>query len=41
MKYLETAVDIVSQILEVANNSSGGGATKNRLMYEYLLAMRN
>jgi predicted transcriptional regulator len=34
MKYLETTLDIVSQILEVAKSDSGDGATKNRLMYE-------
>jgi predicted transcriptional regulator len=35
MEYVETRLDIVSQILEVANSGgSGDGATKNKLMYE-------
>jgi predicted transcriptional regulator len=37
MEYVGTRLDIVSQILEVANSSSAGGgdgATKNKLMYE-------
>jgi predicted transcriptional regulator len=35
MEYVGTRLDIVSQILEVANSGSGGdGATKNKLMYE-------
>ena len=39
MKYVETKLDIISQILEVANSSSeDGGATKNRLMYEVSLS---
>jgi predicted transcriptional regulator len=38
MKYVETRLDIISQILEVANSSSGDGATKNRLMYEVSLS---
>ena len=39
MKDVETRLDIVSQILEVANSSSGSdGATKNRLMYEVSLS---
>jgi predicted transcriptional regulator len=38
MKDVETRLDIVSQILEVANSSSGDGATKNRLMYEVSLS---
>lgn len=39
MKYVETRLDIVRQILEVANTGSGGdGATKNRLMYEVSLS---
>jgi predicted transcriptional regulator len=37
MKDVDTILDIVSQILEVANSSSGDGATKNRLMYEVSL----
>ena len=37
MKDVETRLDMVSQILEVANSSSGDGATKNRLMYEVSL----
>jgi predicted transcriptional regulator len=39
MEYVETRLDIVSQILEVANSGSGGdGATKNKLMYEVSLS---
>ena len=38
MKDVETRLDMVSQILEVANSSSGDGATKNRLMYEVSLS---
>jgi predicted transcriptional regulator len=39
MKYAGTRLDIVSQILEVANSGSGGdGATKNKLMYEVSLS---
>jgi predicted transcriptional regulator len=38
MKYVETRLDIISQILEVANSSNGDGATKNRLMYEVSLS---
>jgi predicted transcriptional regulator len=39
MEYVGTRLDIVSQILEVVNSSSGGdGATKNRLMYEVSLS---
>jgi predicted transcriptional regulator len=36
MEYVGTRLDIVSQILEVANSggSGGDGATKNKLMYE-------
>jgi predicted transcriptional regulator len=35
MEYVGTRLDIVSQILEVANSGgSGDGATKNKLMYE-------
>ena len=39
MKYVGTILDIVSQILEVANSGSeGDGVTKNRLMYELSLS---
>jgi predicted transcriptional regulator len=41
MEYIGTRLDIVSQILEVANSggSEGGdGATKNKLMYEVSLS---
>lgn len=38
MKDVETRLDMVSQILKVANSSSGDGATKNRLMYEVSLS---
>lgn len=38
MKYIGTRLDIVSQILEVANSGSGDGATKNKLMYEVSLS---
>jgi predicted transcriptional regulator len=38
MKEVETRLDMVSQILKVANSSSGDGATKNRLMYELSLS---
>ena len=38
MKDVETRLDMVSQILEVVNSSSGDGATKNRLMYEVSLS---
>jgi predicted transcriptional regulator len=40
MEYIGTRLDIVSQILEVANSggSSGDGATKNKLMYEVSLS---
>jgi len=39
MEYVETRLDIVSQILEVANSGgSGDGATKNKLMYEVSLS---
>jgi predicted transcriptional regulator len=40
MEYVGTRLDIVSQILEVANSGSGGGdgATKNKLMYEVSLS---
>jgi predicted transcriptional regulator len=38
MKYVGTRLDIVGQILEVANSSSGDGATKNKLMYEVSLS---
>jgi predicted transcriptional regulator len=36
MEHVGTRLDIVSQILEVANSggSGGDGATKNKLMYE-------
>jgi predicted transcriptional regulator len=40
MEYIGTRLDIVSQILEVANSGSegGDGATKNKLMYELSLS---
>ena len=38
MKEVETRLDMASQILKVANSSSGDGATKNRLMYEVSLS---
>jgi predicted transcriptional regulator len=39
MEHVGTRLDIVSQILEVANSGSGGdGATKNKLMYEVSLS---
>ena len=38
MKEVETRLDMVSQILKVANSSSGDGATKNKLMYELSLS---
>ena len=40
MEYVGTRLDIVSQILEVANSggSGGDGATKNKLMYEVSLS---
>ena len=39
MKYVATRLDMVSQILEVANSNSGrDGATKNKLMYEVSLS---
>jgi predicted transcriptional regulator len=39
MEYVGTRLDIVSQILEVANSGgSGDGATKNKLMYEVSLS---
>ena len=40
MEYNGTRLDIVSQILEVANSGNGGGdgATKNKLMYELSLS---
>jgi predicted transcriptional regulator len=39
MEYVGTRLEIVSQILEVANSGSGGdGATKNKLMYEVSLS---
>ena len=40
MKYVGAILDIVSQILEVANSSGerGDGATQNRLMYELSLS---
>ena len=38
MKEVETRLDMVSQILKVANSSSGDGATKNKLMYEVSLS---
>ena len=40
MEYIGTRLDIVSQILEVANSggSAGDGATKNKLMYEVSLS---
>ena len=40
MEYIGTRLDIVSQILEVANSggSGGDGATKNKLMYEVSLS---
>jgi predicted transcriptional regulator len=38
MKYIGTRLDIVSQILEVANSGSGDGATKNKLMYQVSLS---
>ncbi len=40
VKYVGTILDIVGQILEVANSGSkgGDGATKNRLMYELSLS---
>ena len=39
VKYVGTILDIVSQILEVANSGSesGDGVTKNKLMYELSL----
>jgi predicted transcriptional regulator len=41
MEYVGTRLDIVSQILEVANSGGSGGgdgATKNKLMYEVSLS---
>ena len=38
MNEVETRLEMVSQILKVANSSSGDGATKNRLMYEVSLS---
>jgi predicted transcriptional regulator len=40
MEYIGTRLDIVSQILEVANSGSegGDGTTKNKLMYELSLS---